>query len=96
MEHEISKLKPVDLPRLRRMPYVKAFTNLSDPTIWRKVKDGTFPRPIRIGAKSVAWLEEDLIEWVQQLVDARRNDSLSHSKQHGSAVGVGPSRKQEG
>lgn len=55
----------VQLPRLFRMPEVKAFVRLSEPTIWRQIKQGSFPQPIRIGAKSVAWLEEELLQWVR-------------------------------
>lgn len=59
-----SDLTHTALPRLYRMPDVMAFVQLSEPTIWRQIKQGSFPQPIRIGAKSVAWLEEDLLKWV--------------------------------
>ena len=35
------------------------------------VARGNFPRPIKTGLRSVAWLESELAEWVQQRVAKR-------------------------
>jgi prophage regulatory protein len=32
---------------------------------------GTFPKPVPIGEKAVAWLESDLIGWMEQQVSKR-------------------------
>lgn len=34
--------------------------------IARMVKIGKFPKPIKIGCRRIAWLEEDLKEWMEQ------------------------------
>ena len=34
-------------------------------TLWRWVKAGLFPKPRKIGPNSIAWLESELIEWVE-------------------------------
>ena len=34
-------------------------------TIWRKIKSGEFPPPIRIGVNRVAWREADVIQFVE-------------------------------
>ncbi len=42
-------------------------TGLSRTTIWRKVRDGTFPAPLELGANSVGWRPA----WVESWLDAR-------------------------
>ena len=37
---------------------------LARPTIYRMVKDGEFPRPIKITTRAVGWRESDLSAWI--------------------------------
>lgn len=46
---------------------VVELTTLSAPTIWRKYRAGSFPRPISISAGRVAWRESDIREWIASL-----------------------------
>jgi len=34
-------------------------------TIYKKVKENSFPKPISLGAKSVGWLEADVQNWIE-------------------------------
>ena len=52
---------------LVRRPIVERRVGLSRATIYAKMAAGTFPRPVRIGARAVAWRERDLIEWAESL-----------------------------
>jgi prophage regulatory protein len=36
-------------------------------TIWRRVKEKTFPAPIRMGENSVRWRESDIRDWLATL-----------------------------
>ena len=40
-----------------RLPVVKARTGLSRSTIYQRVAEGDFPKPINLGARAVGWLE---------------------------------------
>jgi prophage regulatory protein len=43
--------------------------------LWNDVKAGTFPAPVRIGARAVGWFEDEILAWQQRLRaerDARR------------------------
>lgn len=53
-------------PRLLRKPAVLARVPLSDTTLWRRVKDGTFPAPVRISTNAVAWREADVDRWINE------------------------------
>jgi predicted DNA-binding transcriptional regulator AlpA len=37
---------------------------VSPATIWRKVKEGTFPEPIKLGERITAWRVEDIEAWL--------------------------------
>lgn len=39
-------------------------TTLSKSTIYRLIKDGKFPAPIKIAKKRVAWREEDILAFL--------------------------------
>ena len=43
-----------------------AFLGISRATLWRRVKDGTLPNPIRIGAVT-RWKRDELIAAVERL-----------------------------
>jgi len=42
-------------------------TSLDITTIYRKIKAGTFPPPVRVGRRRVAWRESDIAAWQQSL-----------------------------
>ncbi len=44
---------------------------LSRTTIYRKMKAGNFPRPIKTGSKSVAWVASEIQGWQQARLDER-------------------------
>jgi prophage regulatory protein len=43
----------------------------SKPQIWRKVRDKTFPAPIKIGAARNAWVEAEIDEWIAERIAER-------------------------
>lgn len=42
----------------------------SAPTLWRKVKDGTFPKPSKLSARVTAWQAGQVRAWMQAQVTA--------------------------
>ena len=43
------------LNSILRLPEVKSLTGLSRSTIYLRIKKGTFPPPISLGARAVGW-----------------------------------------
>ncbi|TGS69006.1 AlpA family transcriptional regulator [Mesorhizobium sp. M3A.F.Ca.ET.201.01.1.1] len=41
--------------------------------IYRKIADGTFPRPVPLGPQKVAFLEHEIDQWMEERVDARNS-----------------------
>jgi len=35
------------------------------------MQDGTFPKPIKLGARAVGWLESEIEEWLQARIEKR-------------------------
>ncbi len=42
---------------------VERETSLDITTIYRRMKAGTFPQPVRVGKRRVAWRESDIAAW---------------------------------
>ena len=59
---------PKKLGRLLRLPSVEERTGFKKSSVYAGVKAGTFPAPVRLSARAVAWREEDLDKWVTELV----------------------------
>ncbi|MFQ5637713.1 MAG: helix-turn-helix transcriptional regulator [bacterium] len=58
--------------RILRLPTVKAQTGLSRSTIYLRVSQGTFPKPVNLGARAVGWVEADIQEWLEQKIETSR------------------------
>jgi prophage regulatory protein len=50
--------------RLIRLHEVKLRTGLGRSSIYRKMADGSFPKPVNIGERAVAWRETDIEHWI--------------------------------
>lgn len=53
--HDHQMLRPTE---------VMARTGLSRTTIWRRVRDGTFPAPYVLGQNSIGWPASVISEWL--------------------------------
>jgi|9_EtaG_2_1085328.scaffolds.fasta_scaffold07517_2 prophage regulatory protein len=53
--------------KLLSIKQVCDLTSVSRSTIYRKVDDGSFPPPVRLGANMVRWLLTDVVKWIQGL-----------------------------
>ena len=55
-----------------RLPDVRATTGLSRSTIYLRVADGSFPKPVKLGSRAVGWLEAEIQDWLQRRIDTSR------------------------
>jgi prophage regulatory protein len=58
-----------------RLPDVKRSTGLSRSTIYLRISQGTFPKPVCLGGRAVGWLESEIQEWLQRRIEASRKES---------------------
>ena len=55
-----------------RLHDVKVRVGLSRSSIYAAISSGRFPKPIRLGARAVGWLESEVTAWVRQQVESSR------------------------
>ena len=56
-----------------RLPAVQARTGLSRSTIYLRIAEDRFPRPISLGERAVGWIESEIDEWLEQQIESSRN-----------------------
>lgn len=52
-----------------RLSQLKEKLSVSRSSIWSWVKDGSFPKPIKLGKNCTAWNSEDVHAWIQSRID---------------------------
>jgi prophage regulatory protein len=62
---------PARLQRVLRKWELPAFVGLKKTQIDELMKNGTFPRPIKLSDRAVAWLEDEIVEWQQARIAER-------------------------
>lgn len=63
----LSPLQKVTNQPLLRLHEVIEVTRRSRSAIFRDVKEGTFPQPVRIGRRAIAWRTADILDWINNL-----------------------------
>lgn len=63
-------MKPT--PRLLRLPEVRSRTGLSASAIYLLMQRGTFPRPVQLTARAVAWVSDDVDNWIESRLSAAK------------------------
>lgn len=68
---------PQTLPRLLRFPVVMALTGKSRSGIYDAISRGKFPKPVKLGTRSVAFLASEIDAWIEGLTAARDDDTAA-------------------
>ena len=53
-------------------PLVKDRTGLSRSSIYKRVSEGNFPKPIALGGRAVGWVEAEINDWLNQRIEQCR------------------------
>lgn len=56
---------------LRKLPVVRHQTGKSAASIYRDVKAGTFPAPVKIGPRASAWVGSEVDAWIAERIAQR-------------------------
>ncbi len=56
-----------------RLPDVASTTGLGKTTIYKKVREGTFPSPINLGDRATGWLLSEINQWKRERIIASRS-----------------------
>ena len=55
----------ITFPVLLRRPEVEKIVGLSVSSLYRLMAEGSFPRPVRLGGRAVAWRATDIADWLE-------------------------------
>ena len=63
---------------LLRLKDVKKQTGLSTSRLYAKMSEGTFPKNIRLGIMSVAWIESEVQKWIsERIFETRESERIA-------------------
>lgn len=48
--------------------------HMSRATIYKKAKEGTFPKQIKLSERSSGWLESEINDWIQNRIEEREKN----------------------
>jgi prophage regulatory protein len=57
--------------RIIRLKHVIDSTGLGRSTIYKYIDEGTFPKPISLGERSVGWVEGEVHDWILARIEER-------------------------
>ena len=60
-----------ELKRFLRRPQVQEITGLPESSIYAEMAKGNFPKPIKLSANRVAWLEDEIAAWQAECLAQR-------------------------
>jgi prophage regulatory protein len=59
--------------KMIRLPTVIEQTGLSRSSIYLRMKNNKFPQSISLGDRAIAWLEEDINQWIEdRIIESKR------------------------
>lgn len=65
-----------NIDRFLRLDEVLYTTGLGRNTVYRRIREGTFPKQVRIGPNSVAWRQSAIADWMTSIKSS--NDQSVH------------------
>lgn len=57
-----------------KLPEVKKRVRLGAASIYKKMKNGTFPKSVKLSERAVAWVESEIDDWEAEKTAARDNE----------------------
>ncbi|WP_238401141.1 helix-turn-helix transcriptional regulator [Alloalcanivorax marinus] len=54
-----------------RLTEVIQTTGLARSSIYNRMNEGSFPRPVSLGARSVGWVSDEVQDWVEARIQER-------------------------
>lgn len=73
-----------------RLPTVIARTGLGRSSIYRKMKDGTFPHSVKISERCVGWTDESIEKLIEERVAASNPTPLAEKRDAREAAASNP------
>lgn len=62
---------------ISRIGTVSSMTGLPKSSIYRKVADGEFPKPIKLGERSSGWVTQEVQDWLDDRIKQSRSEKTA-------------------
>lgn len=59
---------------LIRLPEVMRRSSLKKAWIYKLISQGRFPKPVKIGARAIAFVENEVDDWINQRIEDSRKE----------------------
>ncbi len=69
-----------------RLPDVMARTGLPRSTVYLRISQGTFPKPIHLGFRTVGWIAAEIDAWIDGQILQSRGPQAALREMSGSAT----------
>ena len=60
--------------QILRLPEVTSRTGMPRSTLYAKIAEGQFPKPVKISERSVGWRSNEVDAWVNERISMRGSD----------------------
>lgn len=67
------------MTKLLRITNVLAVTGMSKTCVYDAMKNSSFPRPVRLGTRSVAWRDDEIQAWVESRPRVEATQDLEYN-----------------
>jgi prophage regulatory protein len=57
--------------RIIKLPEVIRKVGLGKTEIYQRISEGTFPKQVRLGGRSVGWVESEIDDWIEKRISER-------------------------
>ncbi len=54
-----------------RIKEILEITGLSKATIYRYIAEDKFPKPVSLGGRAVAWIDNEIDDWISSKIESR-------------------------
>ena len=74
-KHPITQSKLQDELSFLRLPELKSVTGLSKSSLYALIRANSFPAPIHLGPRTVAWVRSEVRQWAAERISKSRSES---------------------
>ena len=74
MKKSSSGFKLPESQYIRQSQLIPFIVPFSSATLWRKVQNGTFPKPIKLSERITAWRMSDVSQWLKTKAPSATHD----------------------
>jgi prophage regulatory protein len=62
--------------KILRLPELKSITGYARSTVYLYVENGLFPKPVKIGSRSVGWPSNEVLEIMKARISGQNNNQI--------------------